>query len=154
MSRVARRIRAIPVRTATDTWEFIVDLIASNDRALRSELALAGNAAAMLIAEEHTAGAPILLSGCGPQVRIYTLHGDNALDPAVANELPLTLAASSAWQLALPTNEPDLELALTAIRDLEHVTVYDSAGGEAVVEPSSDRDREDRIHVDLKYLEG
>ena len=153
MSPTARRIRSVPVRTATDTWTFIVDLITSGDGAMRAELGRAGNTAAMLIAEEHTAEAPIILLGRGTQVRLYTLHGDDAVDGAAANELPLTLSPSSGRQLALPATGSDFDLAVTGTRGLEHIAIYDPTFGGASADPSANGQHQERIHVNLEHLE-
>jgi hypothetical protein len=148
-----RRIRSVPIRNASDTWAVIIDLLAPTDDAMRSELETAGNVAAMLISEEHSAEAPILFSGCGPQVRMYTIHGDAAVEAESANETALTLTPSESWELGLPATGPDLALAAAAVRDLDHVTIYDPAAGGASQEQSSHARCGDRVHVDLDALE-
>lgn len=153
MTRIVRRIRSVPIRNATDTWAVIVDLLASTDDAMRAELETAGNVAAMLISEEHSAEAPMLLSGCGPQVRVYTIHGDEAVDGGSANETALTLTPSESWELKLPATGPDLALAASAVCNLDHVMIYDPAADGASQEQASHAGRRDRIHVDLDALE-
>jgi hypothetical protein len=125
MTTIARRVRSTPVRTATETWALIVDLIAAGDDTIRDPLAAVGDVAAMLISEEHSANDPIILSGCGPQIRIYTLHGNAAIDGASANEAPLTITAGDAWQLSFAATDADLDLATTALANVAHVGVYD-----------------------------
>jgi len=153
VSRVVRRVRSVPIRNASETWAFIIDLLAPPDDAMRTELEIAGNVAAMLISEEHSAEAPILLSGCGPQVRVYTIHGDGAVDGGSANEMALTLTPSESWALRLPATGPDLALAEAAFDNLDHVTIYDPATEGASHDQSSHAGRGDRIHVDLDALE-
>lgn len=153
MTRVVRRIRSVPIRNATDTWAIIVDLLAPTDDAMRAELETAGNVAAMLISEEHSADAAMLLSGCGPQVRVYTIHGDGAVNGGSANETALTLTPSESWELKLPATGPDLTLAASAVRNLDHVTIYDPAAEGVAQEQSSQAGRGGRIHVDLDALE-
>ena len=124
MTTIARRIVATPVRTSAETWAFVVDLIAAADDEMRPTLENAGNAASMLIGEEHTAADPLVLSGCGPQVRIYTLHGSTAIDGTTANEGVLTITPSSEWELSLPATGADYDLAVAAVAAIDHVDVY------------------------------
>jgi hypothetical protein len=125
MTTIARRIRSTPVRTATDTWALIVDLVTASDDTLRSQLTAVANVAAMLISEEHSATDPIILSGCGPQIRIYTLHGNAAIEGTNVNEENLTITAGDTWQLSLPATGTDFELATGALASVFHVGVYD-----------------------------
>ena len=127
MTAIARRVRATPVRTTADTWAFVVDLISSGSDTMCSYLERAGNAAAMLVGEEHTRLHPMVLSGCGPQVRIYTLHDTAAIDGSNANQQRLLLAPTDGWEIALPATGTDLDLAAAAIGEVSHVTVYDHA---------------------------
>lgn len=132
MTTIARRVRSTPVRTATETWALIVDLITAGDNTIRGPLAAVGDVAAMLISEEHSANDPIILSGCGPQIRIYTLHGHAAIDEASANEAPLTITAGDAWQLTFPATGAgaDLDLATTALTNVAHVGMYDPSAAD------------------------
>lgn len=125
MTVIARRIRANPVRTTGDTWQFITDLLCSHDDSTRTQLNEAANVAAMLIGEEYTRCNPINVSGCGPHVRIYTLHGEEAIDGTDAKEDELLLTASDDWGISLPAEDDDFEIASRALSDVNHITVYD-----------------------------
>jgi hypothetical protein len=60
-----------------------------------------------VIAEELLASSPIIVSGSGPQVRLYCLYGEDALEDG-QNEDPLThQAATGTWTLALPCSKED-----------------------------------------------
>jgi len=122
---LVRRIRATPVRTGAATWKFISTLVDGGAGQQRPYLDRAANVAAMLISEEHTAGSPILLTGCGPRVRIYTIHGGRAVDGHFANELPVHLNRTSDWTISLPGCGADLSLAIQGLRNIDHVVVYD-----------------------------
>ncbi len=125
MTVIARRIRANPVRTTGETWQFISDLICAHDDSMRTQLNEAANVAAMLISEEYTRFNPINVSGCGPHVRIYTLHGEAAIDDVDAKEDELRLTASDDWEISLPAEGDDFEIASRALSDVNHITVYD-----------------------------
>lgn len=154
MTTIARRVRSIPVRTATETWALIVDMLTAADDTIRKELVQIGNVASMLISEEHTAPNPIILTGCGPQVRLYTLHGSAAIDGTNVNEQSLTITAADTWQLSLPASGEDFDLALAALSGVTKVDVYDpSAGSPSTTQTNSDTDAPRRIAVDLSALE-
>ena len=78
MTTIARRVRSIPVRTATETWALIVDMLTAADDTIREELVQIGNVASMLISEEHTAPNPIIHSPLLPRVAFNRSGFDGA----------------------------------------------------------------------------
>jgi len=152
MTAMARRIRAIPVRTASGAWAFVVDLIVSGNDEMRPYLKRAGNAGAMVIAEEHTQLSPMVLSGCGPQVRIYTLHGPTAIDGDCANEQGLVITATEDWILAIPATGADFDLVDAALAGIAHVTVYDPDKSKASTASATAPRARGRVTVDLNAL--
>lgn len=153
MTVVARRIRATPVRTTADAWTLISELVAAADESMRSDLDSAGNTAAMLIGEEHTKANPIVLTGCGPQVRIYTLHGMDAIDGANVNEQALQIDSTGEWNLSLPAAGADLELAAAAVSAIDHVTVYEPTTQTEATKAEAGALTTRRVAVDLTALE-
>lgn len=126
---VARRISAVPFRTAGETWRVIADLLATPGTEGHGELLAAAGPAAMLIAEEHTRDAPILVTAdSGPQIRLYTLHGDRALgDGTDETPLPDRPADRPGWHLQLPCSGEDLDDVTTALTGHAHLSVRDVA---------------------------
>lgn len=120
----ARRIASIPRRTATGTWRAICELLSAPDSAPRHELQQVVGIAAALITEEYARDAAIVVSGTGPQVRIYTLHGEAAIEADPLDENPLNHDPTSGdWTMSLPCGEDDLEEARQAVACFPHVTV-------------------------------
>ena len=157
MTTVARRIAATPIRTTTETWSVIVNLLAANDDDLRRHLDRVGNIAAMLIGEEHTKTDPVIVTGGGPQVRIYTLHGDAAIDDTNINEQYLTIDATPDWEIALPASGSDFTLAKAMVAGIDHVIVYDpsnppAAGSASRGKPVHEVNADD-LMIDLSVLE-
>lgn len=119
----ARRIASVPIRTASETWRAICDLIAPHGSAARSDLDAATGLGSMLIAEEYSADDPIIVSGSGPQLRLYTLHSDEALETE-AEEDPLAFDPTAGdWKMSLPCGEVDLSAAQSAARKFDRVEV-------------------------------
>ncbi|WP_405086359.1 hypothetical protein [Microbispora sp. NBC_01389] len=125
MTVLARRVASLPVRTAGDTWLTIVDLLSAPGTAAHNQLLAASNVAAMLISEEYTADNPIDVAPVfGPRVRIYTLHGDNAIeDNDAVLPLPSKPVVGDGWVVSLPCGEDDFDDASEALSGVLGVIV-------------------------------
>jgi hypothetical protein len=124
VSVVARRVAAIPTRTSVGTWQVIADLLAASGSAAHAELMAATNVAAMLIADEYTRDAAIVVTAAsGPRVRIYTLHGDDAIDGDHTNETPLAAYPTDEadWDVSLPCADAELDSVNAALDTVPHV---------------------------------
>lgn len=119
----ARRLASVPRRGPIDTWRAICDLVCTGGDA-RAELDAIAGVAAALMAEEYTRDEPIVVTGTGPQVRIYTLHGDQAIEADTSEELPLSHdPTAGSWVLSLPCGADDLADARAAVAGAAHVEV-------------------------------
>ena len=118
MTVLARRIVAEPVRTASETWEVIVSLLASeSDNGARKELLAIAGIASSLIAAEAMKGDPIVVYGSGPRVRIYCLYGEEAIVGDDANESKLiSNPVAGDWSMSLPCPEDDLTWVQSALK--------------------------------------
>jgi|GEM_PF-273936 hypothetical protein len=140
MTTVARRIIALPSRSATATWEVIAALLAPDDQHddgitsdARRVLDTIAGIACSLIADEVLADAPLIVSGAGPRLRVYCLYGDDALIGEEANEALLAFTATTGdWQLSLPCPAVDLSWVQRTLATLgesvaHHVSIRDSS---------------------------
>src|SRR5579884_2854037 len=72
VTTVARTFVSVPERSATETWDAIVALIApDSDSAARTELLVVAGVACSCIADEALASDPIIVHGVGPRLRVY-----------------------------------------------------------------------------------
>ncbi len=110
MTTVARTFISVPQRSASETWEAIVALIApDSNSAARSELSAVAGVACSCIADEALAGDPIVVYGVGPRLRVYAVYGDDAVDGEGANESALSWVPTDGdWRLSLPCPSDDL----------------------------------------------
>ena len=110
MTVLARRVASIPVRSASATWELIVDLIAPTNGEARTELLAATGIAASLVAREAMVPSPVVVTGDGPRVRIYCVHGEKAVEGTGVKEaaLPTSPVGSGSWAVSLPCPADDL----------------------------------------------
>jgi hypothetical protein len=136
---LARRIASVPRRTSVQTWRAISELLAPADTPARTTLDAATGPAAMLIAEEATRGEPIIVSGGGPQLRIYTLHGEAAMEADLDQELSFSFVPTADdWALSLPVGPEDLEAVGAALAAISpRLSVRDATDGDqgAVASP-------------------
>ena len=116
MSVVARRIRANPERSASETWQVIVDLLAPDDGCARVELMSIEGIASSIISTESPKDSPIVVKGNGPRVRIYCLFDDNAVSGDDANESALAESPTiDEWTMSLPVDPEDVEWVKTTL---------------------------------------
>lgn len=128
MSVMARRVRAAPHRSATETWIAIVDCIAPlPETAARRELLGVAGIASSLIADEALKDSACVISGSGPRVRIYCLYGEDAITGENAAEDALSFSATAdGWQMSLPCPPEDLEWVQATLKlRAAHVTARD-----------------------------
>jgi hypothetical protein len=111
MTVVARRIGSTPTRTATQTWDKIVSLLApAVGSAARAELAKAAGVACMSIASETIKDAPIVIWGSGPRVRIYGVFGEDAIIGDGINEDGLVSTPTDGdWRMSIPCTPEDAD---------------------------------------------
>lgn len=136
MTVIARRVASVPVRTAVATWERVVEIVTAPESDACDELTGITSIAAMLIADEQTKSEPITVSGGGPLVRLYTVHGDDAVEQDAADEADLAFEPTSGddWLLTLPASSADVAMVEEAVADAPHVTVRDVDAGEVAEE--------------------
>lgn len=156
---VSRRVAAVPYRTAGEAWRVVAGLVAEPGTAAHDELLRAAGPAGMLIAEETTSADPIVVtSSSGPRYRIYTLHGDAAVDGAASEQaLPTLPADGDGWAVALPCGPDDVDDVVGALASAPHVTTYvpDTAGAAGLSAPGAVAGgamRNGRLSVDRSRL--
>jgi hypothetical protein len=110
-SVVVRRVASTPSRTASETWAFIISLLAPDPKSqVRAELAAATGVGCSAISSEATKEDPIIVHGTGPSVRVYCVFGDDAITGEAVNEDPLTQTPTEGdWLMSIPCPPEDLK---------------------------------------------
>ncbi|GAA4469120.1 hypothetical protein [Phytohabitans houttuyneae] len=138
MSVVSRTVPSVPVRTSVETWDAIVESLTAPDQAARTSLETITNVAAMLIAEEYTRDAPIVvMPASGDRVRIYTAHGTAAIESEDEPPLATWPLADPGWRLSLPCGIDDIDDVRAALQPYPFVEVRDVTDGIAVTAAST-----------------
>jgi hypothetical protein len=131
MSVVSRRVASVPVRTSVETWKVIVALLTAADQEARTSLEAITNTAAMLISEEYTRDAPVVVvPAAGPRVRVYTVHGTPAVE-GDGDEAPLATwpLAEPGWRLSLPCGVDDIHEVRAALQPYPFIDVRNITEG-------------------------
>jgi hypothetical protein len=115
MTTLRRDVASLPVRSPSQTWETICDLVAGQSIG-RADLVAATDVATQLIAQEALRNDALIFSGNGPQVRVYTLHEEDATSAEPDDERPLVNPATEGeWSASFPADASDVEWASRAI---------------------------------------
>lgn len=117
MSVVSRRFTASPVRTAAQTWDMIVNTIASGSEAAKQELKSITGIIASLISDETPSKDAITIIGTGSRLRVYCLFGDDAIEEEANEALLLWNLFESDWEIYFPVNEADLSWVTKSLSD-------------------------------------
>lgn len=117
---ITRTVASTPKRTATETWEAIVSILAPDAESPgRAELQKVAGVAAASIASEAPKEDAFITSGNGPQVRIYCVFGDDAVSGDGVNEDALKEAAAAEdWRMSMPSTSEDLDWTQKKLKSL------------------------------------
>jgi hypothetical protein len=129
---IARRFRANPNRTASQTWDAVTSLVCGDDDEAKAEFSRVAGVAASLIADEAPRKYPIVVVGTGPRLRVYCLYDEDAIDGEDAKEDTLSWSPTKAgWKAYLPCPTADVSWVSVALssKGTEHFEVYDVSEG-------------------------
>lgn len=131
MTLVSRRFVATPERTATETWQAITTLICQDDSSARQEFEAVNGCGANSIVEEALRNHPLVVRGSGPRLRVYTLHGDDAVGGDDKKEDALSWnPTEGTWKVDLPCTSEDLNWVSKELKNkASHFAAYDIAEG-------------------------
>jgi hypothetical protein len=135
--KVRREIASVPVRTAAETWQAIVDLITGDGSVDAGTLKAAASVMESLIVDEHPATCPIVVKGEGPRLVVYLLYNEAAMEAGTDVD-PLTWNPTGGpdWHMTAPSVTADVEWMNNTLKSrAPRIIVHDAA-----VPPSDDDD--------------
>lgn len=106
--RVRRDISSIPNRSASETWQRIIDLITGADSEDTQQLRDATGVMGSIITDEHPAAKPILVEGVGAQLRIYCKYGMRAIEDGSAVDALTWNPTAGDWTMHVPCDNENL----------------------------------------------
>jgi hypothetical protein len=127
--KVRRDIASIPVRSAGETWQAILDLITAADSVDATMLKAAASVMESLIAEEHPATVPIVVKGNGARLVIYCLYNEAAMEAGTDID-PITWnpTGGAGWKMTAPAEAADVTWMNSTLKTrAPRITVHDVA---------------------------
>src|SRR5258706_521465 len=107
--RVRRDVSSVPCRSATETWERIVDLVTGTDSQHVKQLTDAAGVMGSIITDEHPSSRPIMLEGVGAQLRIYCCYSMKAIEAGVSVDALTWNPTAGDWTMHVPCDGENLE---------------------------------------------
>lgn len=107
--RVRRDVSSIPLRSATETWQEIIDLITGAGSKDVQQLKSANGVMGSIITDEHPANRAIMLEGVGAQLRIYCRYGLKAVEEGEKIDSLTWNPTAGDWKMHVPCDEENLE---------------------------------------------
>jgi hypothetical protein len=108
---IARRVASTPSRTAAQTWQKIVEILAPDPNSpARAELNKAAGVACASISSEAPKDAAIVVWGGGPRVRVYCVFGDDAISGDGVSEGAISNSPFDGdWRMSIPCPPEDIK---------------------------------------------
>ena len=125
--RVRRDISSIPHRTASDTWQCIIDMVTGPGSKDAQQLASAAGVMGAIITDEHPSRRAIMLEGVGPQLRIYLRYGMKALEKAGEVDSLTWNPTDGDWTMHVPCDDENMEWVKKSLAACTRIRVFDVA---------------------------
>ncbi len=113
--RIRRDISSIPHRSATETWQTVIDLITGPDSVDVKQLTDARGVMGSIITDEHPSSRPIRLEGVGSQLRLYCRYGMKAVEEAGAIDRLTWNPTAGDWTMHVPCDSENLAWVRTSL---------------------------------------
>lgn len=113
--RVRRNVSSIPCRSASETWQQIVDLITGRGSIDTNQLRDASGVLASIITDEHPSQKPILIEGVGPQLRVYCVYGMKAVEEGKAVDSLTWNPTAGDWTMHIPCDSENMSWVKSAL---------------------------------------
>lgn len=148
MSIVTRRFSACPVRTASNTWQTIVNVITASSPEAAIELFKVEGIAASIISDETAKKSPITIIGAGSRLRIYCIYdADGSTDDANESALSWNPFEGN-WEIHFPVEKDELDWIIKALKEKgARFKAY-----EVGTKPIDDNESDERSSPSIKEL--
>lgn len=129
--RVRRDISAIPQRSASETWQRIIDLVTGQGSKDVEQLKAAAGVMGSIITDEHPASRAIILEGVGPQLRLYCRYGMAAIEAGAAVDTLTWNPTEGDWTMHVPCDAENMAWVKASLAGTSpRIKVFDVAEAE------------------------
>jgi hypothetical protein len=126
--RVRRDISSVPFRSATDTWQRLLELVTGKDSKDTQQLIKAAGVMGSIITDEHPGARAILLEGVGPQLRIYCRYGLKAVEEGEKVDALTWNPTAGDWTMHVPCDEENIAWVRQSLAETSpRIRVFDVA---------------------------
>jgi hypothetical protein len=125
--RIRRDISSIPLRSAFETWQRIIDLVTGPGSKDTDQLKKAAGVMGSIITDKHPAKRAIMLEGVGPQLRIYLRYGMKALEEGEKVDSLTWNPTEGAWTMHVPCDEENIAWVRKSLASSPRIKVFDVA---------------------------
>lgn len=124
--RVRRKVSSIPCRSATETWQEIIDLITGSGSLDVKQLRDASGVLASIITDEHPAKKAITVEGVGAQLRVYCSYGMKAVEEGKKVDSLTWNPTAGDWTMHVPCDEENIAWVKSALaKSSPRIKVFD-----------------------------
>jgi hypothetical protein len=107
--KIRRDVSSIPFRSASETWQRILDLVTGNGTVDLQQLKDATGGMGSIITDEHPANRAILIEGVGAQLRIYCRYGMKAVEEGAHVDTLTWNPTAGDWKMHVPCDAENIE---------------------------------------------
>jgi hypothetical protein len=126
--RVRRDVSSIPSRSASETWQVIVDLVTAKGSKDVQQLKSAAGVMGSIITDEHPASRAIILEGVGAQLRVYCRYGMTAIEEGGAVDSLTWNPTAGDWTMHVPCDKENMEWVKSTLAETSpRIKVFDVA---------------------------
>jgi hypothetical protein len=153
--KVRRDIASIPVRSAGETWQAILDLITGAGSVDVDTLKAAASVMESLIADEHPATVPIVVKGQGGRLVIYCLYSDAAIEAGKdVDAVNWNPTGGAGWKMTAPAEAGDVTWMNDALKTrAPRIAIHDVAFPPAEDDIDSATTSADALKIDWGVLD-
>jgi len=149
--RVRRIVSSIPCRSASETWEEIVDLITGRGSIDVKQLKDASGVLASIITDGHPSEKAITVEGIGAQLRVYCVYGMKAVEEGKKVDSLNWNPTAGDWTMHVPCDAENISWVKSALaKSSPRIRVFDVEEEDraAQEEATSVEKRADSVTVD------
>ena len=150
--KIRRDVASVPLRSAKETWDTIVQLVSGNGTVDGEQLEDARSVMECVIADEQPAAVPIVLKGGGPRVVIYCKYNEDAMEAGLEVDSMSEVPTAGDWRLNAPCEQEDKEWMNNSLKDgASRVSVY-AANEPPIDEEEKSSEASSVLKVDLSKV--
>jgi len=124
--RVRRDVSSIPHRSASETWQRIIDLVTGRRSQDVQQLKDAAGVMGSIITDQHPAARAIMIEGVGPQLRIYCRYGMKAVEEGGGVDSLTWNPTAGDWTMHVPCDAENIDWVKEALAETSpRINVFD-----------------------------